>query len=35
MNNIECLPKPFTPDELILKVQHALHNHVASAAAQQ
>jgi two-component system cell cycle sensor histidine kinase/response regulator CckA len=36
MSNIECLPKPFTPDELVHKVQHALNSHAqASTAAQQ
>jgi CheY-like chemotaxis protein len=35
MSNIECLPKPFTPDELVNKVQRALHHHPVSAVAQQ
>ncbi|MCU1274339.1 MAG: sensor hybrid histidine kinase [Bryobacterales bacterium] len=35
MSNIECLPKPFTPDELVHKVQYALRNHAGIAAAQQ
>jgi two-component system cell cycle sensor histidine kinase/response regulator CckA len=27
MKNIECLPKPFLPDELIQKVQQAVHSY--------
>jgi two-component system, cell cycle sensor histidine kinase and response regulator CckA len=27
MGNIECLPKPFLPDELVHKVQFAVHTH--------
>jgi two-component system, cell cycle sensor histidine kinase and response regulator CckA len=29
MGNIECLPKPFLPDELVHKVQEAVHSHAA------
>jgi len=29
MGNIECLPKPFLPDELVQKVQSAVHTHAA------
>ena len=35
MSNIECLPKPFMPDELVHKVQNALHSHAGIPAAQQ
>jgi two-component system cell cycle sensor histidine kinase/response regulator CckA len=30
MNNIECLPKPFMPDELVQRVQQAVHSHAAA-----
>ena len=29
MGSIECLPKPFLPDELVHKVQEAVHSHAA------
>ena len=35
MSDIECLPKPFTPDELVRKIQYALNHQPAIVAPQQ